>query len=157
MKRYKNRFASLLRLKKQAKRLAEFDQYTKKNKLDSALLRLRELEEDLSTATSEVSRRLGNAVPANQYLLQQDMIQKLQQQIATVNQRISEMERAFRDACETRATLASEVEALITLRTAEQKEHLKSLRNANQQQLDDDAMRGWSSGPTSSREVNTDG
>jgi len=156
MKRYKNRFASLLRLKKQAKRLAELNQLATKNKLDSAQLRLRELEKELSTATSEISRGLGSAVPANQYLLQQDMIQKLQQQIARARRRISEIGEAFRNACEKRATLASEAEALDTLRTAEQKEYRKALRNVNQQQLDDDAMRGWSSAPTSSREVKPD-
>lgn len=157
MKRYKNRFASLLRLKKQAKRLAELNQLATKNKLDSAQLRLRTLEGELSTATSEISQELGNAMPANQYLFQQDMIQKLQQQIARVNRRIREIEEAWRSACEKRAKLASEVEALNTLRTAEQKEYRKALRNANQQQMDDDAMRGWSSAPTTSREVKSDG
>lgn len=157
MKRYKNRFASLVRLKEQAKRLAELDQLATKNKLDSAQRRLHELEEELSKATGEVSRGLGNAVPANQYLLQQDMIHKLQQQIATVNTRIGEMEEAFRKASERRATLATEVEALGTLQTAEQQEHRKALRNENQQQLDEDAMRGWSAAPGSSKEVKADG
>jgi len=157
MKRHKNRFASLLRLKEQAKRLAELEQLATKKELDSAQLRLRELEVQLSSATGEISRGLGNTVPANQYLLQQDMIQKLQQQITRVSERITKIEDAVQRVCDKRATLASEAEALDTLRTADQKAYRKALSNANQQQLDENAMRGWISTPATSREVKTDG
>lgn len=146
-----------MRLKKQAKRLAELDQLATKNKLDSAKLQLRGLEEELSTATNEISQGLGNVVPANQYLLQQDIILKLQQQIERANQHICDVEKAFASASEKRAELATEVEALTTLRTAEQKEHRKAVRNANQEQLDDNAMRGWSSAPEDNTEVKSDG
>jgi flagellar export protein FliJ len=144
MKRFDYPLERLLRLKRQEKQMAEFDQLEARGRLDQALTQLAAWEQKLSAATVAIAQRLGALVPANEYLGRHDLVQAIQREIVDARQQVAGAERAWQQANERFSQLAVQVETLQTHRSGHWDEYQHSQQLAEQNQRDELALRKWS-------------
>ncbi len=146
MKRFHYRLESLLRLKRQLKRLAELDQIEAKRHLDTAEAQLRSWEQELDAAAAELSQRLGVLGPAREYLGRQDLVQAVQREIEAARQHRADAQKAWQQAHERFSRLAVQEEMLQTYRSRQWQEHHHEQESAALGQMDDFVMRQWAAG-----------
>jgi flagellar FliJ protein len=145
-KRFAYSLERVLSLKRQEKRLAESEQFQARQRLDQARQQLHAWVQELSAATAVLEQRLGTLVPANAYLGQQSIVQAIQREIEDAQQYVAKAERAWQEANERLTQVAVQVETLQTHRSDKLQEHHQALQAAEQNQMDEFAMRKWSTG-----------
>jgi flagellar export protein FliJ len=153
MKRFTYRLENVLRLRKQELRMVELKQLEAQRHMVVAERQLDESQGRLACATEALSERMGAAMPASEYLGQQDMVQAIQREFVECRERLTEARQVWQTVSDQRSQLAIQVEALENLRSVQREEHRKAVQAKTQQQLDESALRRWMAPPSATEEV----
>jgi flagellar FliJ protein len=146
MKRFQYRLETLLRLKRQLKRLAELNQREAQRKLDAATAKVRAWEQQLDVAAAGLAQHLGIPAPAREYLSRQDVVQLVQREIGDARQRRGQAEQAWQRAREQLSRLSAQEEMLQNHRDRQWQEHHHDQERAVLNQMDDFVLRRWALG-----------
>lgn len=134
--------------------MMELQQLEAQRQVEAAVRHLADADERLAFATEALSTRMGEAMPANEFLSRQDIVQSIQRAILERRQRLADAQRAWHDVSDRRSQLAIQVESLKNLRLLQWTEHRKAVQAKTQRQLDELAVRRWNLPSTGPQEVN---
>jgi flagellar FliJ protein len=143
VKRFEFNLDGVLRVKKQLERLAELEQQKAQQAVADARARADELKQRLTSAADSMAARVGQAVDASRWVTAYELTERLGQQIDAAETDLQFAEKKLSDARTERARVASEVEALRTLRQQQWDKWRQEAEKAGQEQLDEVGLRRW--------------
>ncbi len=148
MKRFDFSLERLLKLKRQRERLAELDQQRARTAVEAAKLRVDELREQLEQISQNLHTCVGQAVAAQQWVSRYDHSTYLGRALVLAEQAVETAEQQYWQKAEERASIATEVEALQTLRKQQWDNYRQEYLQGEQTRLDEMGMRRWQGGPS---------
>lgn len=143
MKRFEFSLDRLLKVKTQLERLAEMEQLRAREAVDRARGELQECRDQLNRISDRVTDSIGIALSPLQWASACDMTERLGVSIKTAEDAVNEAERRLAAAASERAQIATEVEALSTLRRQQWEQWRQEAQKADQEQLDQVGLRTW--------------
>lgn len=143
MKRFEFHLDGLLRVKKQLEHLAELEQQKAQQAVADARARAAELKQRLATAADSLVARVGQAVDASRWVTAYELTDRLGRQIVAAETDVQSAEQKLTDARNERVQVATEVEALRTLRQQQWDKWRQEAEQAGQEQLDEVGLRRW--------------
>ncbi len=153
MKRFRFQLDSLLRLKKQFRRISELKQLEMKAKKETAYQRVEELKRQLQLASDRFSQHVGESIRAGTYLSDRFCSAQIRDGITEAQHIANQTEQAYRQADEKRRRFAVEVEALENLRIKQWNAYRKQVSRQNLETLDDMILRNQMESQRLSKEV----
>lgn len=145
MKRFEFQLGSLLRLRAQAKQLAELRQAQALNRLENARNHVSELEHELADVGQPAPDKASATHAAAALLAQRGSVEAIQRQLIAARQKVTEANMAYQQAMDATKELAIQVESLETLREHQRGEHREQVEKQIQTQLDENVLRQWDS------------
>jgi flagellar FliJ protein len=143
VKRFEFSLDRLLKVKRQLERIAEMEQMRAREAVDRAHANLQELRNQLSRVADQLNDSVGRPMSPFQWTSVYDLADRLGQSIRTSEQEVSETEQKLLAASQERAQIATEVEALATLRQQQWSQWRQEAQKADQDRLDELGMRQW--------------
>jgi flagellar export protein FliJ len=133
----------LLRLKRQMEHVAELEQRRARQAADQARARLEGLRDQLARISDRFASAVGRAMAPQQWASASDLAERLGQSIHEHEQEVARAEQRLTDATQERAQLATEVEAIATLRGQQWEQWRREAAKADQERLDEVGLRQW--------------
>ncbi len=143
MKRFEYHLDGLLRVKRQLEHLAELEQQKAQQAVADARARADELKQRLTAAADSLVARVGQAVDASRWVTAYELTERLGRQIVAAETDVQSAEKKLTDARNERVQVATEVEALRTLRQQQWDKWRQEVEQAGQEQLDEVGLRRW--------------
>ncbi|MEO2089222.1 MAG: flagellar FliJ family protein, partial [Gemmataceae bacterium] len=141
MKRFEYHLDGLLRVKRQLEHLAELEQQKAQQAVADARARADELKQRLTAAADSLVARVGQAVDASRWVTAYELTERLGRQIVAAETDVQSAEKKLTDARNERVQVATEVEALRTLRQQQWDKWRQEVEQAGQEQLDEVVLR----------------
>jgi flagellar protein FliJ len=133
----------LLKVKQQLERLAEMEQQRAREAVDRARTHLEDLQNQLARVADQLNASVGRPMAPFQWTSVYDLADRLGRSIKSSEQELAETERKLRAAAQERAQVATEVEALVSLRQQQWAQWRQEVQKADQDRLDELGMRQW--------------
>jgi flagellar FliJ protein len=143
VKRFEYHLDGLLRVKRQLEHLAELEQQKAQQAVADARARADELKQRLTAAADSLVARVGQAVDASRWVTAYELTERLGRQIVAAETDVQSAEKKLTDARNERVQVATEVEALRTLRQQQWDKWRQEVEQAGQEQLDEVGLRRW--------------
>lgn len=143
MKRFEFHLDGLLRVKRQLEHLAELEQQKAQQAVTDARARADDLKQRLTAAADSLVARVGQAVDASRWVTAYELTERLGRQIDAAETDVQSAEKKLTDARNERVQVATEVEALRTLRQQQWDKWRQEVEQAGQEQLDEVGLRRW--------------
>jgi flagellar export protein FliJ len=143
VKRFEFSLDRLLKVKRQLERLAELEQQRAREAADQARARLTGLREQLDRVAGHYAAAVGRAMTPTQWASASDLSERLGRSIRTGEDEVVAADQKLAAAAQERATLATEVEALSTLRQQQWDRWRQEAKQADQDRLDEVGLRRW--------------
>jgi flagellar export protein FliJ len=148
VKRFEFSLDRLLKVKQQLERLAELEQQRAREAVDQARAQLDTLRHQLARVSDQFTAAVGRPMAPHQWASAYDLSERIGQSIRTVEQAVVDAEEKLRAAAQERAQVATEVEALTTLRQQQWGQWRQEARAADQSRLDEVGLRRWMAAQT---------
>lgn len=143
MKRFEFSLDRLLRVKRQLERLAELEQSRALGAAEQARATLQGLREQLTRIADRFAASVGRAMAPQQWASASDMTERLGNSIHLSEREVAQAEEKLLAAAQERAQLATEVEAIATLRRQQWDLWRQEAQKADQNQIDEVGLRLW--------------
>ncbi len=143
MKRFEFSLDRLLAVKRQQERLAELEQQRASQAVDAARARLDGLRAQLGRVSDQFTAAIGRPMAPSQWAAASDMSERIGQSIHQAEHAVDEAVLKLKAAAQERAQVATEVEALSTLRQQQWDQWRQETRQADQSRLDELGIRRW--------------
>ncbi len=143
MKRFEFSLDRLLRVKRQLEHVAELEQLRAQHAVEIARATLGGLQDHLTRISDQFSASIGRAMAPQQWAGASVMAERVGQSIRASEQEVAEAEKQLHSAAQERAQLATEVEALATLRRQQLEKWQQEAQKADQETLDELVQRRW--------------
>jgi flagellar FliJ protein len=143
VKRFEFSLDRLLRVKRQLERLAELEQRRAQDAVEQARAALDGLRDQLARISDQFAAAIGRAMTPQQWASASDMTERLGQAIHLSEQEVNRAEQKLHVAAQERAQLATEVEAISTLRRQQWELWKQEAQKADQDRLDEVGLRLW--------------
>ena len=143
MKRFEFSLDRLLKMKRQHERMAELEQIRAVQAVDAAEARVVALQEQLREMAERINARLGQACSPGQWVSAYEMSERLGQAIAVAEKEVAVAEERLATAKQERMQVATEVEALSSLRSRQHDQWRHDAAAADQDKLDEIGLRNW--------------
>ena len=143
MKRFEFSLERLLRIKRQQERMAELEQRRAQDVVAQARARLDALRDQLVRISDRFSAAIGHAMAPQQWAAAYDMTERLGTSIHVSEGEVEQAEQKLLVAAQERAQLATEVEAISTLRRQQWELWRQEAQKADQDRLDEVGLRLW--------------
>jgi flagellar protein FliJ len=148
VKKFEFHLDGLLRVKRQLEHVAELEQQRAQKGVLDARGRLDGLKKQLAEMSETLAARVGQVVIANRWMAAYELSERLGQQIVSSEIDLEVAERNLADARRERVQIATEVEALRTLRQQQWETWRQEVAQADQERLDELGLRRWMSAQT---------
>jgi flagellar FliJ protein len=143
VKRFEFSLDRLLRVKRQLERLAELEQRRALEAAEQARAALQGLRDQLSRISDQFAASVGQAMQPYQWASASDLAERLGKSIHGAEQAVEKAEQKLLTAAQERAQLATEVEAISTLRQQQWDLWRHEAQKADQDRLDEVGLRLW--------------
>lgn len=143
MKRFEFSLERLLRVKRQQERLAELEQRRAQDAAEQARARLDAFRDQLSRISDCYTAAIGRAMTPLQWASASNMAERLGHSIRASETEVTSAEQKLLTAAQERAQLATEVEAIRTLREQQWTAWRQEAQKADQDRLDEVGLRLW--------------
>ena len=143
MKRFEFSLDRLLKMKRQHERMADLEQIRAVHAVDVAEARVQSLEEQLREMAERITARLGQAFSPGQWVSAYEMSERLGQSIAVAEKEVQAAQERLAVAKQERMQVATEVEALSSLRAQQHDKWRHDAAAADQDKLDEIGLRNW--------------
>ncbi len=143
MKRFEFHLDGLLRVKRQLENLAEMEQQKAQRRVAEAVAKVTALTDHLAKASDHMAGRVGHAMAAGEWATAFSRADQLGQQIAAAKEEVLAAEQVLESARRERVQVATEVEALSTLRGQQWEKWRQEVAAADTERLDELAMTRW--------------
>ena len=143
MKRFEFSLDRLLRVKRQLERLAELEQRRALEATEQARAALQGLRDQLTRISDQFAASVGRAMMPYQWASASDLAERLGKSIHGAEQDVAQAEQKLLTAAQERAQLATEVEAISTLRQQQWDLWRQEAQKADQDRLDEVGLRLW--------------
>ncbi|MBP3960879.1 flagellar FliJ family protein [Gemmata sp. G18] len=145
MKRFEFSLDRLLRVKKQLEHIAELEQKRAQEATERARATLLALRDQLDRISDKISASVGRVMAPQQWASASDMAERVGVSIRASETEVAEAEQRLHAAAQERAQLATEVEALSTLRRQQVEKWQQEAQKSDQNQLDELIQQRWQS------------
>lgn len=145
MKRFEFNLDGLLRVKRQLEHVAELEQFRAQQVVSQARGRVDRARRQMAELSDTLSACVGQPVAANRWAVAYVMSERLGRQIEEAEAELQAAERRYADARQERIQVATEVEALQTLRQQQWEKWRQEVAAADQERLDELGLRRWMS------------
>jgi flagellar protein FliJ len=145
VKRFEFSLDRLLRVKRQLERLAELEQRRAQDAAEQARARLDGFRDQLARISDRYAAAIGRAMSPQQWASAYDMTDRLGKSIHLSEEEVAQAEQKLLTAAQERAQLATEVEAISTLRQQQWDLWRQEAQKADQDRLDEVGLRLWQS------------
>lgn len=143
MRRFEFHLDGLLRVKRQLEHLAELEQRKAQQRVADAAARVDALTDQLTKASDHIAARVGQAMAAGTWVAAFERAEQLGAMIAVAKQDVFSAEQVLETARRERVQVATEVEALSTLRGQQWEQWRQEVAKADQERLDEFGIRRW--------------
>lgn len=143
MKRFEFSLDRLLKVKRQLEQLAELEQQRARAEVDRTRAALQGLRDQLARVAEHMGASLGRPMAAHQWAAASEMSERLGRSIEASEQEVAKAEGRLQVAAQERAQIATEVEALSTLRQQQWDQWRQDAQQADQERLDELGLRRW--------------
>lgn len=143
MKRFEFSLDRLLRVKRQLEHIAELEQRRAQLAVEQARTALDGLRDQLASISERFSASIGRPMAPQQWATASGMAERVGQSIRVSEQEVDAAEQRLHGAAQERAQLATEVEALATLRRQQLEKWQQEAQKADQEKLDELVQRRW--------------
>jgi flagellar export protein FliJ len=143
VKRFEFSLDRLLRVKRQLERLAELEQQRASDAVENARAALQVYRDQLDRVSDQFSASVGRAMPSLQWAFASDMADRIGRSISQSERDVETAEQKLAVAAQERAQLATEVEAISTLRLRQWEQWRQEAQRADQDRLDEVGLRVW--------------
>ena len=143
MKRFEFSLERLLRVKRQQQHLAELEQRRAQGAVEQARAKLDAFRDQLSRISDRFAAAIGRAMTPQQWASASDMAERLGHSIRHSENEVDQAEQKLLTAAQQRAELATEVEAISTLRQQQWATWRQEAQKADQNQMDEVGLRLW--------------
>lgn len=143
MKRFEFSLDRLLRVKRQLEHIAELEQKRAQDAAERAHATLLALHAQLDRISDQISASVGRVMAPQQWASASGMAERVGVSIRASEKEVVESEQRLHAAAQERAQLATEVEALATLRRQQVDKWQQEAQKADQNQLDELVQQRW--------------
>ncbi|MCU0703614.1 MAG: flagellar export protein FliJ [Fimbriiglobus sp.] len=143
MKKFEFHLDGLLRVKRQLEHLAELEQQKAQRRVADAVAKVAMLTDQLAKASDHIAGRVGQAMTAGEWAAAFARAERLGQMIADARQEVLAAEGLLDNARRERVQVATEVEAISTLRGQQWEQWRQEVAAADQERLDELGLRRW--------------
>lgn len=143
MKKFEFHLDGLLRVKRQLEHLADLEQQKAQQRVADAVSRVDALTAQLAKASDHIAGRVGQAMAAGEWAAAFQRAERLGEQIAAAKREVQAAEQVLETARRERVQVATEVEALSTLRGQQWAQWRQEVAAADQERLDELGLRRW--------------
>jgi flagellar protein FliJ len=151
VKKFEFHLDGLLRVKRQLENLAELEQQKAQLRVADAVAVVDALTAQLAQASDHMAGRVGHAMAAGEWAAGFERADRLGQQIVAARNDLATAEQALESARRERVQVATEVEALSTLRGQQWEQWRQEVAAADQERLDELGLRRWMAAQASTR------
>lgn len=153
MKKFEFHLDGLLRIKRQLEHLADLEQQKAQQRVADAVSRVHTLTDQLAQASDRIAARVGQAMAAGEWAAAFERAERLGEQIAAARREVQAAEQVLETARRERVQVATEVEALSTLRGQQWAQWRQEVAAADQERLDELGLRRWMAAQTTRAEA----
>lgn len=143
MKRFEFSLERLLRVKRHQERLAELEQRRAQDVVEQARARLDGFRDQLARISDGFVAAVGRAMTPLQWASASNMAERLGDCIRASESEVAQAEHKLMAAAQERAQLATEVEAIVTLRRQQWDAWRAEAAKADQERQDEVGLRLW--------------
>ncbi|AWM37676.1 Flagellar FliJ protein [Gemmata obscuriglobus] len=143
MKRFEFPLERLLRVKRQLERIAELELQRAQEATERARAHLQSLRDQLDSLSDKISASVGRVMAPQQWATASGMAERVGQSIQASEREVLTAEQRVLAAAQERTQLATEVEALSTLRRQQADKWQQEVQKHNQNQLDEMVQQRW--------------
>jgi flagellar FliJ protein len=143
VKRFEFSLERLLKVKRQRERLAEMEQARARMDVDEARARVEALRQRLARVGEEMGAFVGQVVAPHHWAAQYELSEQIGRSLHAGEQDVEKAEQRLWEASQERAQIATEVEALATLRKKQWDQYRQEFQQAEQERLDEVGLRRW--------------
>ncbi len=151
MKKFDFHLDGLLRVKRQLENLAELEFQKAQLRVSAAVAKVTALSDQLVKASDHMAGRVGHAMAAGEWATAFSRAEELGKQIAAAKQEVLAAEQGMESARRERVQVATEVEALSTLRGQQWEKWRQEVAAADTERLDELAMTRWRAAQAATR------
>jgi flagellar protein FliJ len=151
VKKFEFHLDGLLRVKRQLEHLAELEQQKAQQRVADAAARVTSLTDQLAKASDHMAGRVGQAMAAGEWAAAFERADRLGEQIAAAKADVLAAEQVLDTARRERVQVATEVEALSTLRGQQWEQWRQEVAAADQERLDELGLRRWMAAQATAR------
>ncbi len=143
MKRFEFSLDRLLRVKRQLERVAELEQQKAQDAVAQARAVLDGYRAQLARVSDQFAACVGRAMTPQQWSSAAELAERLGHSIAHQEQEVARAEERLLAAAQERAQVATEVEAISTLKRQQWDQWKQQAQKADQDRLDEVGLRQW--------------
>ncbi len=145
MKRFEFSLDRLLKVKRQLERLAELEQLQARTEVEKFRATLLELQTQLDRVAGRLTTQDGQSTTGSphEWAAIADLSRRIGESIEESERGVAVAEQRLAAASQERATVAMEVEALVTLREQQWDHWRREALQADQDRLDEQGLRRW--------------
>lgn len=151
MKKFEFHLDGLLRVKRQLEHLAELEFQKAQQQVADAVTAVNSLTTQLARESDHVAGRVGQTMPAGEWAAAFVRAERLGERITAAKQDLVAAEQVLETARRERVQVATEVEALSTLRGQQWEQWRQEVAAADQERLDELGMRRWMAAQAATR------
>lgn len=143
MQKFEFSLERLLKIRRQQERLSELDVMRATAAVDAAKAKVEQLKERLSQHTAEMAQCVGRTMSLNEWTAGCDFSNRLGQAITLAQTEVAFAEKKLAEANAKRAEIASEAEAMQSLRDQQYADFKQGLQKLDQERVDEAGLRRW--------------
>lgn len=151
MKKFEFHLDGLLRVKRQLEHLAELEFQKAQQRVTDAVAAVNSLTAQLARESDHVAGRVGQTMAAGEWAAGFVRAERLGERITAAKQDLAAAEQLLETARRERVQVATEVEALSTLRGQQWEQWRQEVAAADQERLDELGMRRWMAAQAATR------
>lgn len=151
MKKFEFHLDGLLRVKRQLEHLAELEFQKAQQQVTDAVTAVNSLTVQLTRESDHSAGRVGQIMAAGEWAAAFARAERLGEQITAARQDLVTAEQVLETARRERVQVATEVEALSTLRGQQWEQWRQEVAAADQERLDELGMRRWMAAQAATR------
>jgi flagellar FliJ protein len=143
LKKFEFSLDRLLRVKRHQERVAEAELARAQQAVLQARATLESFQDQFARISDQFSDAIGRAMTPQQWVSASDLAERLGHSIRTAEQAVLQAEQKMETARQERALIATEVEAIATLRQRRWQQWRLEAAKADQERMDEVGLRLW--------------
>jgi len=151
VKKFEFHLDGLLRVKRQLEHLADLELQKAQQRVAEAVAAVNSLAAQLTRESDHSAGRVGQTMAAGEWAAAFVRAERLGEQITAARQELAVAKQVLETARRDRVQVATEVEALSTLRGQQWEQWRQEVAAADQERLDELGMRRWMAAQAASR------